>query len=278
MNNSKIQVKKAVIPVAGFGSRMLPITKSIEKCMLPIINRPIIDYIVEDCINAGIEEIIFVVSEHSSQIKDYYGTNKKLENYLQKQGKTQFLELVKPNNKVKLRYIIQKSTDKYGTAIPVELAYEYIKQEDHVLVLMGDDFLWSVDRHNDILGLIQSVKHKNDAALIGVQIDNDKVSNYGVIEKDKEGYFKDIIEKPTIINAPSNLINVSKYILPKSLINKIIEFSHSCITGEYIIVEPINQWVKEGGKMHVYNAKGKYLDGGNPKSWLAANNFVAHNS
>jgi UTP--glucose-1-phosphate uridylyltransferase len=272
------KVTKAIIAVAGYGSRMLPITKSIEKCMLPIVNRPIVDYIVEDCISAGIKEIIFVVGEHSQQLKDYYSTNPHLEKYLIDQNKQQFMDCIQPPENIKFRYVTQNTDEKYGTAIPVAVAADFIQDQEQILMIAGDDFLWSNKKENDILGLVNSAIDHNDAALIGVPIDKSLVSSYGVIQKDGDGLFMDIVEKPAIDKAPSNLINVSKYVLPKSLISQIINYCKRQIHGEYIIVDPINEWVSQGGKMHVYNAKGTFLDGGNPKAWLEANNFVSSNS
>ena len=91
-----MNITKAIIPVAGWGTRRLPITKSIEKCMLPIGNRPMVDYVVQDCIDAGITDIYFVVSEDSSQLQSYYAANAALETYLEAHNKTEMLSLVTP--------------------------------------------------------------------------------------------------------------------------------------------------------------------------------------
>src|SRR5690606_14322531 len=116
------QITRAIIPVAGWGTRRLPITKTIEKCMLPIGNRPLVDYVVQDCLKAGITEIIFIVSEDSTQLQSYYGDNLALNDYLTRGGKTDKLPLVAPPQGVTLRYVTQPSGSKYGTAVPVALA------------------------------------------------------------------------------------------------------------------------------------------------------------
>ena len=89
-------ITKAIVPVAGWGTRRLPITKSIEKCMLPVGNRPVVDFIVQDCIEAGITDIYFVESEHSEQVRDYYRSNIDLNDYLKRTGKTDLLDIVRP--------------------------------------------------------------------------------------------------------------------------------------------------------------------------------------
>ena len=122
-------ITKAIIPVAGWGTRMLPITKTIEKCMLPIGNRPLIDYVVQDCLAAGINEFIFIVSENSSQLEDFYRSNIQLNDYLKRKGKVDLLPLVGPLQ-AKMHFVIQPSYGKYGTAVPVALATDYIEDDE----------------------------------------------------------------------------------------------------------------------------------------------------
>src|SRR5688500_14108078 len=106
--------KKAIIPVAGFGTRRLPITKAVEKCMLPVGNRPLIDYVVEDCIKAGVEEFYFVVGEEFQQLKRYYGHNQLLEEYLQRNGKQEALdEILAIAHKARFHYVIQDQHQPY---------------------------------------------------------------------------------------------------------------------------------------------------------------------
>ena len=103
-------VTKAIVLVAGWGTRRLPITKTIEKCMLPVGNRPLLDYVVQDCLKAGITDIIFVVSEQSEQIRDYYRSNIDLNDYLRRNGKADMLELVRPI-KANLHFVVQPKLD-----------------------------------------------------------------------------------------------------------------------------------------------------------------------
>src|SRR5690349_6993818 len=143
-------ISKALIPVAGWGTRRLPITKAIEKCMLPVGNRPIVDYVVQDCVTAGITDIYFVVGEGGlQQLQTYYGKNAVLEAHLKEGGKDALLPLVAVQEGVNFTYIIQPA-DKYGTAVPVHLMTPYLEEGESVVVLMGDDFLYSSDGSSEV--------------------------------------------------------------------------------------------------------------------------------
>ncbi|MCL2451906.1 sugar phosphate nucleotidyltransferase [Candidatus Saccharibacteria bacterium] len=290
MNNHMIT--KAIIPVAGYGTRRLPITKAIEKCMLPIGNRPIVDYVVADCIAAGITDIWFVVGEESTQIREYFGRNQKLEKYLAAKGKTAELRQIQPLENVSFHYVEQPQDGKYGTTIPVALALGEIGTMDEpMLIVMGDDFLYYHDkelsghaprseviaRHSDFKRLVEARSEADEAAMIAVQIAHEEVSRYGVIDLDEQGNFTSIVEKPTPENAPSDLINPSKYVFPPRLLKLISEFASDDTptpSGEYLITDPINEFVRTGGVVRVVKARGEYLDGGNLAGWLHANEVV----
>ncbi len=268
------KITKAIIPVAGWGTRMLPITKSIEKCMLPIGTRPIVDYVVQDCIKAGITDIFFVVGEQSTQIQNYYRSNIQLNDYLKRQGKIDKLPLVAPIKGVSFHFIVQPSQGKYGTAVPVGLVSEAVDEDESVVVLMGDDFVYSSGGINEIERLIAAAEETDGAAMLGVSVPRETVSKYGVLELDVHGHYVKIIEKPTVEGAPSNLINISKYVLPKSAIDTAVTIEVNPIRGEYEITDVINAYVTSGGKVKVVEAKGQYLDGGSVEGWLHANNVV----
>lgn len=266
-----MKITKAIIPVAGWGTRRLPITKTIEKCMLPIGNRPIVDYVVEDCIKAGITDIYFVVSEDSTQLKSYYSRNIKLDEYLKANGKEASLPLITPPRNINFRYIVQPS-GKYGTAIPVALAAEAIGLKESVVVLMGDDFIYNDDGSSEVQRLLGAT---SESSMLGVNVPKGEVSRYGVLEMNENNEFVQIVEAPSIEDAPGTLINVSKYVFSPQLLEEIVKYSQEEIAkGEYMIIEPINRYVKNGGKLKVVQAKGQYLDGGSVEGWLHANNTV----
>lgn len=139
-----MQCTKAIVLVAGFGTRRLPVAKAIEKCMLPVLNRPIVDYVVEDCIKAGIKEIFFVISEGQTQIKQFYSRQPALEQHLRDHKKEHLLPLALPTQDCTFHYIEQPA-GKYGTTVPVWLARDVIKEGEKVLVVSGDQFYFNED-------------------------------------------------------------------------------------------------------------------------------------
>jgi UTP--glucose-1-phosphate uridylyltransferase len=271
-----MNVTKAIIPVAGWGTRRLPITKTIEKCMLPIGNRPLVDYVVQDCLKAGITELIFVVGEDSTQLEDFYRTNIKLNDYLIRNGKQDKLEMIAPLEGVQLHFITQSSYGKYGTAVPIALAADYINENESAVVLMGDDFIWNKDGSSEVKRLIESTT-EGECGLLAARIAQEDVGKYGVIEADESGNYVSIVDQPTPQDAPSNLINISKYLLTKQVIDMAASLppAHN---GEYQLPDAINKYVSEGGHVKVVAAEGEYLDGGSVESWLHANNVVVGNN
>lgn len=266
-------VSKAIIPVAGWGSRRLPITKVIEKCMLPIGNRPLVDYVVEDCRRAGINEIIFIVSSGSTQLQDYYGApSRNLVTYLETNKKHDLLPLVTPPSDIVFRFVEQPDGGKYGTAVPVGLASQFVAANESAVVLMGDDFLYNTDGSSDVARLIEQTG-EGECGLLAVEVDPQAVSRYGVIEHDSDGRYQRIVEKPAVDEAPSNLINVSKYLLTKAVIDAAATIAVSP-RGEYELPDVVNNFVGEGGTVRVVKANGIYLDGGSVEGWLHANQTV----
>lgn len=269
------KVTKAIIPVAGYGTRRLPITKTIEKCMLPVCDRPIVDYIVEDCIKAGITDIYFIISVGSTQIKDYYGRNERFEEYLAANGKEDKIPLVMPPKDVNFHYIEQDTNAKYGTAIPVALALEQIGTDEPVVVVMGDDFVYRPDGGSETAELIAKYQD-GEAVMLGVPIAEGDKTKYGFLELDDDKLIR-IAEAITVDEAPSNLINVSRYVMPPALLREVVNFSQTEITeGEYYITTvPFDNFTANGGVVRVVPAKGEFLDGGSFDGWLHANEVVA---
>jgi UTP--glucose-1-phosphate uridylyltransferase len=267
------KITTAIIPVAGYGTRRLPITKAIEKCMLPIGNRPIVDYVVQDCIMAGITDIYFVVSEDSTQIREFYGHNEKLETYLKERGKTKVLEQIQPPENVSFHYIVQPAGSKYGTAIPVALASEFIGKDESVVVLMGDDIIYNVDGSSEVKRLVNTLED-GECGLLAARVNLKPGGTFGLIVQDADGYYREIVDQPTVEdNPPSDLINISKYVLNRDVIDIVLQLEPA-YNGEYQLPEAINQYVANGGRVKVVPAKGEYLDGGNLAGWLHANKVI----
>jgi UTP--glucose-1-phosphate uridylyltransferase len=243
--------------------------------MLPIGNRPIMDYIIEDCVRAGITDIYLVVSNNSTQVETYYSKNIELEEYLVKNGKEDKLPLINQYDGVNFHYVRQASSGKYGTAIPVALALEDIGVNEPVVVVMGDDFVYRTDGGSAVADLIAQYQ-PDEAIMLGYQIlDGDK-RKYGFLELDGDKLVK-MTEAITISEAPSNLVNISRYIMPPKLLQNVIDYAKSETTEPeyYITTVPFDNFIQQGGVVRVKPATGEYLDGGSLEGWLHANEVVA---
>ena len=273
------KITKAIIPVAGWGTRRLPITKIIEKSMLPVGNRPLVDYSVQELIKAGITDIYMVISNFEPcHVQEFYRDNHALNDYLVERGKADRLALAKtlPDH-VKIHYTTQDPAGRYGTAVPIALVVEEYNIDEPVLVFMGDDFVWNPDGESAAESLIHSLQNADESAILGVEIPKEKVDKYGVLSI-KDGKLTGVVEKPSVEEAPSNMINVSKYIMSKDLLRRIVNYVKSHDFGpldqEYLVTDPIDEYINEGGVMRVAPTTGEYLDGGSVEGWVHANNVV----
>ena len=272
-------ITKAIIPVAGWGTRRLPITKIIEKSMLPVGNRPLVDYSVQELIKVGVKDIYMVISNvEPCQVREFYKDNLALNQYLIDRGKSDRLELAKtlPED-VTIHYTVQDPAGKYGTAVPIAMVVEEYNLDEPVLVFMGDDFIWNPGGQSAAEALIKAVGDSGESAILGVEIERDKVEKYGVLSE-KDGKLVSVVEKPTPEEAPSNMINVSKYIMSPELLQRIVKYVAENDFGpkdqEYMVTDPIDDFIKDGGVMRVAPTNGEYLDGGSVEGWLHANNVV----
>ena len=273
------KITKAIIPVAGWGTRRLPITKVIEKSMLPVGNRPLVDYSVQELIKAGITDIYMVISNvEPCQVQEFYRDNLALNDYLIERGKADRLALAKtlPDH-VKIHYTTQDPAGQYGTAVPSALVVEEFNLDEPVLVFMGDDFVWNPDGESAAESLINSLQNADESAILGVEIPRERVDKYGVLSV-KDGQLVGVVEKPSVEEAPSNMINVSKYIMSRDLLHRVVDYVKTHDFGpldqEYLVTDPIDEYIKAGGVMRVAPTTGEYLDGGSVDGWVHANNVV----
>lgn len=270
--------KHAIIVAAGFGSRRLPVTKAIEKEMMPLLNRPVVDYIVQDCIDAGVDHIVFVVGEGSEQIKNYYSTHAVLEKYLHDRGKDSYIEQITPPN-VKFDFVEQTNEQlftMYGTNTAVAIARHLIPQGESALVLMGDAFLYSAGR-NTIREMVEATA-ADESAVMAIEIPREEVFRYGVLELTDDNYLAGMVEKPSVEDAPSNLINTAEYLFTSELLDQTVVFhGQDYPEGKerYINVEPLERYLAAGGRMKVCVPGGTFLDAGTTEGWLRANIFLA---
>lgn len=273
------KITKAIIPVAGWGTRRLPITKIIEKSMLPVGNRPLVDYSVQELIAAGVTDIYMVISNvEPCQVREFYKDNIALNKYLEERGKTDRLALAKtlPDN-VKIHYVSQDPSAKYGTAVPVAMVAEEYNINEPVFVFFGDDFIWNPNGESAAESLLKSVQSEEESAILGVEVPREEVTKYGMIDV-ADGKLTKIVEKPALEAVTSNLVHVSKYIMSPKLIQEMVEYVNSHDFGpldqEYMATDPLETFVKKGGIVRVAPTTGEYLDGGSLEGWVHANDVV----
>ena len=271
-------ITKAIIPVAGWGTRRLPITKIIEQSMLPVGNRPLVDYSVQELIAAGVTDIYMVISNvEPCQVREFYKDNVALNLYLEARNKQDRLALAKtlPEN-VKIHYVSQDPSSKYGTAVPVAMVAEEYSLNEPVFVFMGDDFIWNPGGESSAESLLKAVKSDDESALLGITKPEAALLNGGALTIENEKVVK-ITEKPKP-DQVTGLASVSKYIVSPSLMQEIINYVHANDFGpldqEYMITDPFATYIKKGGIMRAAKTDGEYLDGGSLDGWVHANNVV----
>ena len=274
------KITKAIIPVAGWGTRRLPITKIIEKSMLPVGNRPLVDYSVQELIQVGITAIYMVISNvEPCQVREYYRDNIALNKYLIEREKFDRLELAKtlPDN-VNIHYTIQDPSGKYGTAVPISMVVEEYNIDEPVIVFMGDDLIWNPSGPSAAEILLNGIGESSDSAILALEIDGPEISKFAALSKDANDYLVGIVEKPKPSSAPTNLASVGKYILSPDLQQEIVKYVHEndfrARDQEYMITDPIETFIKNGGAMRVLKTEGEQLDGGTLEGWLHANNVI----
>ena len=273
---------KAIIPVAGYGTRWLPITKAIEKCMLPVGNRPVIDYVVEDCRWAGIRDFIFVVGEEFSQLRRFYGHNQLLEEYLEDAGKMQELDEMRAlRTKARFHFVVQDRYQPYGTATPLWLSRHLIKPGEHFLYVFGDNFFYRKDGSSELADLVANTKSiKANSAMLVNEVPWEEVHQYGIVETEKRGdreLYKHIIEKPTRDKAPTNLNNSTSYLLNSDIFPFAEKNLDGPTEGEHMFTDVLNAYVEAGNELSVFRAKGENLDCGTTPAWHRSNQFILGN-
>jgi len=266
MSNQKL--KTAVMPVAGLGSRFLPITKSIPKEMLPIIDKPLIQFAIEEAIEAGIEKIVFVTSHTKKAIEDYFKINSELERRLIQSNKEDLVEKIHPRylDKVEFSYVFQEEPKGLGHAILQ--AKDYVDDEFFGVILADDLLVYKIG----CLSQLSNIHHENNSSVLGVfTADPEKISNYGVIEGalDRNSYkVKNIVEKPKAEEAPSNLAVFGRYILSKKIFNH-LENTNPGVNGEIQLTDAIKSLIKKDA-VRAFEIMGKRFDCGSKEGYISA--------
>lgn len=261
-------VKKAIMPVAGFGTRFLPATKAQPKEMLPIVDKPVIQYLVEEAAASGIQEIIFVTGRNKRAIEDHFDYAPDLELLLKSGGKDHlYKEAREISNLAKFAYVRQKEPRGNGDAL---LNARHLINGEPVAIMFGDDIVRS--QVPCLLQLMKVFDKYQDVVIALEEIDKKEVSQYGVVRAtkiEKNLYeIKDIVEKPKISEAPSNLTIVGKYIVTPEffdVLSKIKKESHQ----ELGITDGLRSYLKKR-PIYGYKFEGKRYDCGSKLGFLKA--------
>lgn len=267
----KLKIRKAVIPAAGYGTRFLPMTKASPKEMLPIIDKPVIQYVVEEAVASGIEDIVIVTGYNKRAIEDHFDHGLELENYLEKVGKLEQLEEVRKIARMaNFVYVRQKGS--YGNGTPV-LNAEAIIGNEPFAVLWGDEFIHA--KPPRLKQMIDTFEKYQDIVLSGYRVENESYySKYGIAKtkpvEDKIFEVEDIVEKPGPENPPSNLAIIGAYIITPD----IFEALKSLKPGkgnEIWLTDGINA-LRSKHKIYAREIENaKYYDTGNKLEYLKAN-------
>lgn len=265
-----MKIKKAIIPVAGFGTRFLPITKSLSKAMLPILDKPVIHYLIEEAVASGIEEIIIITGQDKREIQNYFSRSERLEEHLEISGKHELLEMIqKISNLADISYVTQKQPLGLGHAI--YCAREFIEKDEMFAVLLGDDIVYSAKE--PCLAQLIKIFAEHKTNVIGVQhVPDELVSYYGIV-KGKEiterlVKVEDLVEKPDAQNAPSNLAIMGRYIIHSDIFN-ILENITPGKGGEIQLTDAL-KILSDTKPIYAYNFEGTRYDVGDKLGFLMA--------
>jgi UTP--glucose-1-phosphate uridylyltransferase len=270
-----VRIKKAVFPVAGLGTRFLPATKASPKEMLPVVDKPLIQYAVMEAISTGAEELIFVTGRTKNAILDHFDKAYELETELEQRGKKQLLQVVREILPPGVTCIYIRQAEALGLGHAVSCAWPAVGDQDFS-VLLADDLIHSAP--NSCLQQMQRIYQQYGTSVIAVQrVPRDEVSSYGIVEVEPLapgiGEIKRIVEKPRPEEAPSNLAVVGRYILTPRVF-KLLESVPRGAGGEIQLTDAIAQLIQEQSVI-AYEFEGTRYDCGSKLGYLKANvNFA----
>ena len=268
-----MDIKKVVIPVAGWGTRSLPATKNVPKEMLPIFRKPIVQYIVEEAIEADVSDVVFVTNQNKTIIEDHFDRNFLLEQLLARAAKVEMLEEVRRVADM-VNVIAVRQKEQLGLGHAVLTARETCKSEPFA-VMLGDDLMFGQD--TGIGELIRAAKETGKAVVGVIEVPEEKVSKYGVIagEEIQEGRYKvtSLVEKPSAEEAPSNLAIIGRYVLLPEIFD-ILEDQKAGVGGEIQLTDAL-QGLADRDKLIAVKLGGQRFDAGDWVEYLTANIYFA---
>ena len=266
-----MKIEKAVIPVAGLGTRLLPATKSQPKEMLPVGRKPVVQYVVEEIINADVPQILFVTGRKKTAIEDHFDSDTELIKKLKESGKSSLLKDLEYEKDVSDFYYIRQSVQA-GLADAIRLGRNFVGQEPFIVAL-GDSIIRSSDSNNLLKRMVDVHLKTNSACTIAVEeVPENEVYKYGIIElKDNGNEVKDLIEKPEIGKAKSNLAIAARYVF-NPVVFDFIDKTMPDDGGELQITDSIRLMLQNGHKVHCVKLTDgeKRYDIGNFESYFKA--------
>jgi UTP--glucose-1-phosphate uridylyltransferase len=265
----KRNIRKAIIPAAGLGTRFLPATKALPKEMLPIVDKPCIQYIIEEAVDSGIEEILIITGRNKRAIEDHFDRAIELEMTLKAQGKYELLGLVEELSRVTIHYVRQKEPKGLGHAV---LCAKQFVGDEPFAVLLGDDI---VDAEVPVLKQLMDVYEDCGGSILGVQeVPLEKVSSYGIVKpaakpvKEHLWLAEDLVEKPTVDEAPSRLAVLGRYIISPEIF-EILEKTQPGRGGEIQLTDALKT-LADREPVYAYQFEGRRYDVGDKQGFLEA--------
>ena len=263
------KIRKAIIPAAGLGTRFLPATKAQPKEMLPIVDKPTLQYIIEEAIESGIEEILIITGRNKKSIEDHFDRSVELELELEHKGKVEMLEMVKSiSNMVDIHFIRQKEPKGLGHAI--YCAKSFVENEPFA-VMLGDDIVYNEGK--PCLRQLMDCYDEYKTSVLGVQtVPDGDVDKYGIVDGLKiEGNVtkvKGLVEKPSVDEAPGNMAILGRYIITPSIF-EILERTKPGKGGEIQLTDALLELMSEEA-IYAYNFEGRRYDVGDKLGFLEA--------
>ena len=264
------KITKAVFPVGGMGTRFLPATKSIPKEMLPIIDKPLIQYAVEEAIEAGITTLIFITSASKHAISDHFDPKPLLREKFFKEGKQHLLDKLHTiPNEITRVFVPQGEPLGLGHAV---LQAKEIVGDEYFAVILADDFI-KPNGHNATSQLIDVAINKNASVISVEQVEDDRVSQYGIVDigdaDSSINEIKTIVEKPNLADAPSNLGVIGRYVLSPEVFD-LLETTQSDKGGEIQLTDALAQLLNKPQNLYAATLDGKRYDCGHKLGYVQA--------
>ena len=261
-------IKQAIIPLAGLGTRLLPLTSVFAKELLPINGKPGIEYILDECINAGIKEVIFIISKKKMMIKKYFYNDKFYKDIIKRKKDSRIINEYKKILKYKkmIKFVFQDKPLGTGDAV---LKTKKLIKDNFFLMLLPDDL---IIQKNCSKSMISIHKRFNSSVMASMKVNKNEVSRWGIYDiKNKidniNFIIKSVVEKPSSNSAPSNNAVIGRYILPKSIFGKLKTLKPSK-GGEIHITDAIQSLINDNNKFIGHNFSGKYLDCGTMNGYI----------